>query len=197
VATLDVLSRGRVDLGVGIGWQREEYEAAGLDFGARGRLLDHTLAVCRTLWSDERASYSSPELEFDGIHAMPKPVQPGGLPVWVSGRCNPAVARRLATFGRGWIAWGDDAADPVGSIPRMRAEVEQAGGDATFDVLVPLSLPRRDDGGGPDFAAAADRLAEYTAAGVTDVLVHLRVPTGFDAAHDAYAEAVAALRGED
>ncbi len=54
VATLDVLSHGRVDLGVGIGWQREEYEAAGLDFEARGRLLDHSLEICRTLWRDER-----------------------------------------------------------------------------------------------------------------------------------------------
>lgn len=193
VASLDVLSAGRVDLGVGIGWQREEYEAAGLDFGARGRLLDHTLEVCRTLWCDERASFSSPELAFDGIHAMPKPVQAGGLPVWVSGRCNPAVARRLARFGRGWIAWGDDAADPLASIPRMRAEVERAGGDRDFGVLVPLPLPRRDDGG-PDLAAGSDRLAEYTAAGVTDVLVHLRVPAAFAEAHDAYAEAVTALR---
>ena len=49
-ATIDVLSKGRLDLGVGVGWQRVEYEAAGLDFADRGRLLDHTLEVCRTLW---------------------------------------------------------------------------------------------------------------------------------------------------
>ena len=65
-ATLDVLSHGRLDLGVGIGWQREEYEAAGLDFAARGRLLDHSLDVCRTLWREQRASFDSPELRFDG-----------------------------------------------------------------------------------------------------------------------------------
>src|SRR6478752_7308939 len=55
-ATLDALSGGRLDLGVGVGWQREEYEAAGLDFGSRGRLLDHTLEVCQTLWRDSPAS---------------------------------------------------------------------------------------------------------------------------------------------
>ena len=59
-ATLDVLSGGRLDLGVGVGWQREEYEAAGLDFHDRGRLLDHTLDVCQALWREQRASHSSP-----------------------------------------------------------------------------------------------------------------------------------------
>src|SRR5438477_973999 len=67
-ATVDVLSGGRLDLGVGIGWQREEYEAAGLDFGGRGRLLDHTLAVCQTLWCEAPARFESEELQFEGIH---------------------------------------------------------------------------------------------------------------------------------
>src|SRR5690242_3533826 len=75
-ATLDVLSGGRLDLGVGVGWQREEYEAVGLDYGKRGRLLDHTLEVCERLWRDRRASYESDELRFNGIHMMPKPVAP-------------------------------------------------------------------------------------------------------------------------
>ena len=63
-ATLDVLSGGRLDLGVGIGWQREEYEAAGLDFAVAGRLLDHTLEVCQLLWTEQRA-----ELRLPRAHA--------------------------------------------------------------------------------------------------------------------------------
>ena len=63
-ATLDVLSGGRLDLGVGVGWQREEYEAAGLDFDRRGRLLDHTLEVCTALWTEGVVRYQSPELEL-------------------------------------------------------------------------------------------------------------------------------------
>src|SRR5450755_4534356 len=63
-ATLDVLSSGRLDLGVGVGWQREEYEAAGLGFEGRGRLLDHTLEVCTALWTQPVAQYQSPELSF-------------------------------------------------------------------------------------------------------------------------------------
>src|SRR5207244_6389538 len=105
-ATLDVLSGGRLDLGVGVGWQREEYDAAGLDFENRGRLLDHTLEVCQTLWREQRAAYDSPLLQFEKIHMMPKPVQPGGVPIWVSGTVNQNVVRRVAGCGSGWLPWG-------------------------------------------------------------------------------------------
>src|SRR5262245_56184797 len=73
-ATIDVLSGGRFDLGVGIGWQREEYEAAGLDWSRRGCILDDTLEVCQALWRDTRASVAVPGLSFDGVHMMPKPI---------------------------------------------------------------------------------------------------------------------------
>ena len=194
LATLDVLSGGRVDLGVGIGWQREEYEAAGLDFGARGRLLDHSLEVCQTLWREPRASFSSPELRFEAIHMMPKPTQSGGVPIWVSGRCNGRVAQRLARFGRGWIPWGEDAADPVASIPRMRAAVDAAGGDAAaLQVLGTLPLQRRKDRS-LDLAASMDALPSLVDAGVTDFLAHLRLPDSSDGAHDVFSELVGAFK---
>jgi probable F420-dependent oxidoreductase len=194
LATLDVLSGGRVDLGVGIGWQREEYEAAGLDFGARGRLLDHSLEVCQTLWREPRASFSAPELAFEAIHMMPKPTQSGGVPIWVSGRCNGRVAQRLARFGRGWIPWGDDAADLVASIPRMRAAVDAAGGDAAaLQVLGTLPLRRRPDRS-LDLAASMDALPPLVDAGVTDFLAHLRLPDSSDGAHDAFSELVGAFK---
>src|SRR6185437_5481417 len=82
-ATLDVLSDGRLDLGVGVGWQREEYEAAGLPFSGRGRLLDHTLEVLQTVWRETDARYDSDELHFEHIHQMPKPRQRGGVPLWI------------------------------------------------------------------------------------------------------------------
>src|SRR6266700_2074499 len=81
-----------LDLGVGIGWQREEYQAAGLDFGVRGRQLDLTLEVCQTLWREQRAKVDVAGLSFGAIHMMPKPLQPGGVPIWVSGRLNGRVA---------------------------------------------------------------------------------------------------------
>ena len=194
VATLDVLSGGRVDLGVGIGWQREEYEAAGLDFSARGDLLDQSLEICQTLWREQRASYSGPAFAFEGIHAMPKPVQEGGVPIWVSGRCNRRVARRLARFGSGWIPWGEDAADPVASIPRMRSEVDAVGGDgSSLAVLCPMPLQRQADGS-LDVPTTMDRSAPFIEAGVTDFLAHVRPPRSYAEAHDAYSEIAVALR---
>jgi probable F420-dependent oxidoreductase len=146
-ATLDVLSGGRLDLGVGVGWQREEYDAAALDFGRRGRLLDHTLEVCQTLWLENRADYSSPELTFEHIHMMPKPVQPRGVPIWVSGRATDRVARRLARFGSGWIIWDISVDDMADSIARMRDMVAQANGDASaFPVQAGIFVERHDDG---------------------------------------------------
>src|SRR4029079_12933986 len=121
LATIDVLSGGRIDLGVGVGWQREEYEAAGLSYDGRGVLLDHTVEVCQPLWREQRASYSGAGLTFEHIHLMPKPLQPGGVPVWVSGTINARSMKRLARFGSGWIPWGPDADDVASGITKMRA----------------------------------------------------------------------------
>jgi probable F420-dependent oxidoreductase len=183
-ATLDVLSGGRLDLGVGIGWQREEYEAAGLDFGTRGRQLDLTLEVCQTLWREPRATVDLDGLAFEGIHMMPKPRQPLGVPIWVSGRCNERVARRLARFGRGWIPWGEDSADVAASIPRMREAVAAAGGDGdAIQVAGTLPAVRRDDRS-IDLDATMERVPPLVDAGVTDFRAYLPVPSAYDAAVD-------------
>jgi probable F420-dependent oxidoreductase len=167
-ATLDVLSGGRLDLGVGVGWQREEYEAAGLEFAARGRLLDHTLEVCQALWRDSRAAYASPELRFEAIHMMPKPVQLGGIPIWVSGSVTPHVASRLARFGSGWIPWGP-AADDIGpAIRQMRELLEGTGRDpAPLPVVGSLKMFTR-PGGELDLSRTMDSVPVLAEAGVTD-----------------------------
>jgi probable F420-dependent oxidoreductase len=165
LATLDVLSNGRVDLGVGVGWQREEYEAVGLAFERRGRLLDHTLEVCRTLWTEARADYDAPELRFRGIHQMPKPRQVGGVPIWVSGTGNRAVHRRLARFGSTWILWGDAMSHPEPAIAGMRAALAELDhpDPGAVGVSAPLGLIRSQDGGLDERKAT-----DLVAGGVTD-----------------------------
>jgi alkanesulfonate monooxygenase SsuD/methylene tetrahydromethanopterin reductase-like flavin-dependent oxidoreductase (luciferase family) len=124
---------------------------------------------------------------------MPKPVQAGGVPIWVSGRCNANVARRLARFGQGWIPWAEDAADPVSSIPRMRAAVDEAGGDGgALAVLAPLPLQRQEDQS-VDVAATMDRVPTLVEAGVTDLLAHVR-PGSFAEAQDIYSQLATGFR---
>jgi probable F420-dependent oxidoreductase len=128
-ASLDVLSKGRFDMGVGVGWQREEYEAAGLEFEGRGELLDRCLEVCQVLWREQRASYSSPLLSFENIHMMPKPVDPMGVPVWCSGRPTKRVAARVAKFATGWFTWDLPPDTIADAVAEMRVMVTAAGGD--------------------------------------------------------------------
>jgi len=183
-ATLDVLSGGRLDVGVGVGWQREEYEAAGLAFEGRGRLLDHSLEVCRTLWTEQRAQYRAAELTFDRIHLMPKPVQRGGIPIWVSGTVNPRVVRRVARFGSGWIPWGDAAADVVTGIARMREGLAALGRDPEgLQVVGSVKIARRDDGV-PDAGRTMAAVPRLLDAGVTDVRLRLTVPEEREVAED-------------
>lgn len=167
-ATLDVLSGGRLDLGVGVGWQREEYDAAGLSFEGRGRLLNQTLAVCQALWRQERASYDGDGLQFEGIHSMPKPLQAGGVPLWVSGTLNDRVIDRLVRFGDGWIPWGPDAKDPVAGVTRLREALAQAGRDATgFQVQGRLPVVKGPDGT-MDLARTMEGVPALAEAGITD-----------------------------
>lgn len=194
LTTLDVLSGGRLDLGVGVGWQREEYEAAGLSFERRGRLLDHTLEVCQALWTQQRTTYASPELSFNNIHQMPKPLAPGGVPIWVSGTVNDAVARRLARFGSGWIPWGPAMRDPAGAIAAMRDRIAALGSDpGGLQVLGHATAVKRPDGS-LDAVATADSAPALVAAGVTDVRVTCSLPKDLGRTTDLLRELVGAFR---
>ena len=193
-ATLDVLSGGRLDLGVGVGWQREEYDAAGLDFDGRGRLLDHTLEVCTELWTRPVARYQSAELAFDRIHMMPKPLQPGGVPIWVSGRINARVVDRLCRFGLRWIPWGDDAAALDRSIAQLRERIAAAGvSPAGLQVVANLRAFKTDDGA-LDIERTTAQVPPLVAAGATDFLVRLPAAAPTDEAEAGLRALVGAFR---
>jgi probable F420-dependent oxidoreductase len=194
-ATIDVLSGGRLELGVGVGWQKEEYDACGLDFDNRGRLLDHTLEVCQLLWREPVASYSSPELSFEKIHQMPKPRQAGGVPIWISGTINARVIRRIAAFGSGWIPWGADGGDLVNAIPKLRSAVEKAGGDPSFQVQGHAAAVRDGDGN-LDLVATMAASRPMIEAGVTDLRVTINHPEQYEEALEAYSDVVRAFRHE-
>ncbi len=193
-STLDVLSGGRLDLGVGVGWQREEYEAAGLRFEGRGRLLDHTLDVCQTLWRETRAQHQSEYLKFEAIHSMPKPLQPGGVPIWVGGTLNKQVLNRIARYGSGWIPWGPDARDPVAGLGQVHDALSAADRDPSgFQVAGSLPVVKSADRT-IDLEATMDRVPPLVEAGITDFRAALRIPDDPDAATDYLSQLVRAFR---
>ena len=102
LATIDQLSQGRVEIGVATGWQREEYDASGIDWSQRGQLLTDTLAACRALWASSPATFRSASFSFENIWCEPKPFQ-DRLPIWIAGAPHRRTLDRLVTVGDGWI----------------------------------------------------------------------------------------------
>ena len=194
LSTIDVLSHGRMDLGVGVGWQREEYEANGVPYPHRGARLDRTLEICQKLWTEDSVAYASDDVNFEKIHCNPKPLQPGGVPVWVSGRLNANVLRRIARFGSGWIPWGNDAMDPIGGLAKIRAALEEADRDAQgFQVSTYLQLAQKDDGS-IDHEATVAPAAPMAEAGITDFRITLQLPDEGPACEDLLSPFVGAFR---
>ena len=173
-ATLDVLSQGRLDLGVGVGWQREEFDAAGVDFATRAQRLDDTIAACRALWTQSPASFSSPTVTFERIWCEPRPVQQGGVPVWFSGTLHARNLTRIVRWGDGWIpimtATRTDLAD---GAKRLADAFARAGRDPRA-LRVRGSLEVRTGANGrPDLAATLAGAHELAAAGATDLQLGL------------------------
>ncbi len=139
VATLDALSQGRVRLGVGIGWMREELEACGANFKSRGRRTDESIDVLRALWADsgdEGASFSGEFFRFEKANSYPKPVQPAGVPVHVGGHSKASI-KRAAVRGDGWQPLGIGEDEFVGSLALLHEEAAAAGRDpATIEVTL-------------------------------------------------------------
>jgi probable F420-dependent oxidoreductase len=157
VATLDVVSAGRLDFGVGASWLAEEWSAVGLDFASRGRRVDEALTVCRRLWSEEVVEHHGEFFEFAPVMFEPKPVQRPWPPLHVGGD-GPAALRRAALVGDGWVPMNhriDKLAEPISTMAALRSAAGRAGRvEVTF--------------WGP--ARAPDDFSRYAAAGVDRIL---------------------------
>lgn len=183
-STLDALSHGRFELGVGVGWQEAEYRAVGVPFEDRGRVLDEALAVCREFWTAQEASFGGRYVSFSGLHMMPKPVDPGGVPVWIGGRAIPAVARRVAKYGSGWIVYNVTPATIGEPLERMRVLVEKEGRDFG---TVPLAChlgPVMTDSGEFDLPRMFEAVPKLRELGVRDFRAQYALPQGYDAARE-------------
>lgn len=105
-ATLHALSRGRFVLGISPSWHRDEYDALGVSFADRGRLMEDAIGACRALWAGAPASFHSATVNFEGMHCSPRPAPGERIPVWFTGKFTPRLVRRVAALGDGWMPFG-------------------------------------------------------------------------------------------
>ncbi|MBW8754954.1 MAG: TIGR03619 family F420-dependent LLM class oxidoreductase [Sphingomonadales bacterium] len=157
LASLDSFCGGRVLLGVGVGWAKEEFDALGLDFASRGRRTDEAIAALRRLWLDEASSYQGEHFAFEGVFSFPKPARSGGVPILIGGESKPAM-RRVARLADGWLPYNLPVAEAPAAIAELKAMTRRYGRDpeALRIIKIVYSNARLDD------------LKRYRDAGVTE-----------------------------
>jgi probable F420-dependent oxidoreductase len=173
IASLDVLSGGRVLLAVGIGWSQSEYANLGYAFKNRGARMDEAIQVLRTAWRGSPViTYSGKHYRFEKAAFGPGAIQSGGPPLWVAGN-SPKALRRAAMLADGW----HPVNLPPAEIERMLRVSKPLLGARPFSVAPRLSLtfegsaePTAGLHGNP--AAILEQLQAYAQAGVSDVVVH-------------------------
>src|SRR3990170_4492407 len=127
IASVDILSKGRVILGVGVGGEfPKEFEAVGVPVKERGRRTDEAIQVMKTLFTQDNVTFEGKYTKLSGVTLMPKPAQPGGPPVWVAGRSEAAI-RRAGRLADGYLPYLLSPDRYRDSLARVREQAEKAG----------------------------------------------------------------------
>jgi probable F420-dependent oxidoreductase len=140
LATLDFLSGGRLQLGLGIGINPADYAAVEQPFRRRGRLADELIPALRAAWGEGPATFIGEHYRFEGVWLEPPPLQPGGPPIWMGGISEPAL-RRAARQGAGWMAFqvtADQFAEGAEKARRYAAEEGRDPGSLQMGILMPV-----------------------------------------------------------
>ena len=130
VQTLDIVSGGRFEFGIGASWLEEEWIATELDFASRGRRVDETIEVCKRLWTEDEVTHHGEFFSFEGALFVPKCVQDPWPPILVGGESGAAL-RRAAKHGDGWIGMSHDFESAARQIARVRELLAAEGRDDT------------------------------------------------------------------
>jgi probable F420-dependent oxidoreductase len=191
LATIDVLSHGRVTIGVGVGWLREEFQALGApDFDRRGAVSDEYIRIMKTLWTECPASFAGQFYRFEAVRCLPAPVQKPHPPIWVGGH-SPAALRRVARLGDGWHPVGANPAVPLrapelsAALAELRRLTEAEGRDPSrltisykapvYDPAQPLDErtgERRPFSGSP--GEVENDIATFAGLGVSEIIFDFR-----------------------
>ena len=124
LATIDVLSSGRLIIGAGAGWMKEEFELLGAPFEDRGRITDESLEAFRELWTKENPSYRGEHVSFSDVLFYPKPLQKPHPPIWIGGE-SPAALRRAIRLGDAWYPGNNSQTKPLDTAPRLAAGIAE------------------------------------------------------------------------
>jgi probable F420-dependent oxidoreductase len=206
IATLDQVSGGRIDLGIGVGWMREEFLALGATedmYTHRGAVTDEQLKILKQVWTSDVSSYAGRFYNFDRLGAHPQPVQKPHPPIWVGGHTPPAL-RRTARYADGWLPIG---ARPPAHLPpqelaacitTIRAEAERAGRDPnSIDICFSTNVGVDPSDEPRPFSGSPDKIARdfesYREIGVSKFIVGLgpHPPAEYERRMRLFAEQVA------
>ncbi len=186
LATLDVLSKGRVVVGVGVGWMREEFEALGLPpFSERGKVTDEYLQVFKEVWTKTHPSFQGEYVQFEPLDFLPKPIQKPHPPIWVGGESGRAL-RRTARYANGWYPIAANPQFPMAGPDQLKAGLDRLASFAEaegrsmneFDIVYRVhnyQLRQAAAAERKPFDGTADEIAadirQYEALGVTHLVI--------------------------
>jgi probable F420-dependent oxidoreductase len=183
--SIERLSKGRLIMGVGVGWMEEEFAALGVPFAERGRMTDEQLEIVRRLWTEEHVSYAGHCYRFDDLAFYPKPSRQSGIPIWVGGE-GPAAQRRAANYGDAWFPYYVEIAPAelragYDNVRRLAQAAGRAPDQIALACCRPIEVTRepvpRDERhlhGTPEQLVEA--LAAYRAIGVEHLALQFMVP---------------------
>jgi probable F420-dependent oxidoreductase len=168
LATLDLLSEGRLVVQPTVSWHEQEYEALGVPFRQRGAMLDEQLEAMQVAWRDTPAAYAGRHFRFSDVYLEPKPFRPDGPRMWFGGQSlHPALLRRLVRYGHGFHPFGSPTPD---ELERLRAAMAKAGRDiAELEMVGGIRGRFADEQSVADLAEAAEAIPGQLAQGYTSI----------------------------
>jgi len=160
--TLDWLTGGRIDFGIGVGWCKEEVEACGYDFSTRGRRCDEILELMQQLWTEPLAEFHGEFYDLEPCRMDPKPLQNPHIPIIVGGH-SPAGFKRAAKYGAGWYGFQLDLENTASVITALDAALAEEGRSRDdFELIIT-----------PPYRVSMDMVKGYAELGVDRLIVHL------------------------
>ena len=172
LTSIDALSQGRLIVGVGVGWWKEELEILGAPFHQRGRQADEALRAFKALWTEDNPTFEGEFFRFRDVGFAPKPVQKPHPPIWVGGD-SPGAFRRVATLGDGWHATSKTPAQFAEALGRLRRAADDARRPLE-SIELSLRYGLTDDLIQQGATAIVDALAQYKKLGLKHVVLEFR-----------------------